>query len=127
VVAADVYASAPHVGRGGWTWYTGSAGWMYRLIIESFLGLKKEGGKLKFSPCIPQEWESFKIHYKFFTTIYHLLVIQKSGEQKMTVIVDGINQDDKTISLVDDGIEHHVQIEIYTDLLRAAEMKLELK
>ena len=62
VLAADVYAFSPHAGRGGWTWYTGSAGWLYRLIIESFLGLQQEGNKLKIVPCIPEEWESFKIH-----------------------------------------------------------------
>ena len=61
VVAADVYAVAPHTGRGGWTWYTGSAGWMYRLIVESLLGLKLEGDRLHVTPCLPAEWSEFKL------------------------------------------------------------------
>ena len=60
VVAADVYALSPHTGRGGWTWYTGSAGWMYRLITESLLGLRLEVDQLHFEPCLPAGWEGFK-------------------------------------------------------------------
>jgi cellobiose phosphorylase len=125
VLAADVYAREPHVGRGGWTWYTGSAGWMYRLIIESFLGLRKEGSKLKFSPSIPQDWESFKIDYRFNISVYHIVVTQRSGEDEMTVTVDGINQVDKTISLVNDGIEHHVQIVIFKNFIKRGGSEVE--
>src|SRR6185437_14343588 len=59
VVAADVYAVAPHTGRGGWTWYTGSAGWMYRLVVESLLGLRIEGSKLRIEACLPESWAGF--------------------------------------------------------------------
>ena len=76
VVAADVYAVQPHSGRGGWTWYTGSAGWMYRLIVESLLGLRLEADKLRFEPCLPAEWEMFKVHYRYRETIYHITVRQ---------------------------------------------------
>ena len=76
VVAADVYAVSPHIGRGGWTWYTGSAGWMYRLILESLLGLRLETDKLHFAPCLPLEWESFKMHYRYRETVYHITVLQ---------------------------------------------------
>jgi len=62
VMAADVYAVAPHVGRGGWTWYTGSAGWMYRLLIETLLGVNLEGDRLRLAPRLPKSWPSFKIH-----------------------------------------------------------------
>ena len=110
VVAADVYACAPHAGRGGWTWYTGSAGWMYRLITESFLGLQQKANKLKIVPCTPQEWESFKIHYRYKNTVYHILVTQKNSTEEMIVTVDGLVQEDNTITLADDGIEHNVQI-----------------
>ena len=65
VMAADIYAVAPHIGRGGWTWYTGSAGWMYRLIVESLLGLRLEVDKLYFAPCFPADWTGFKVHYRF--------------------------------------------------------------
>ena len=61
VIAADVYALAPHTGRGGWTWYTGSAGWMYRLLVESLLGLRLEGDKLRIAPCLPVAWTTFKM------------------------------------------------------------------
>ncbi|MBX9693816.1 MAG: cyclic beta 1-2 glucan synthetase, partial [Cyanobacteria bacterium] len=77
VVAADVYAVAPHTGRGGWSWYTGSSGWMYRLIVESLLGLKLEVDKLSFEPCLPQNWQSYKIHYRFRETVFHITLTQR--------------------------------------------------
>ena len=76
VVAADVYALSPHTGRGGWTWYTGSAGWMYRLIVESLLGLRLEVDKLHFAPCLPADWKAFKVHYRYRGTVYHIAVLQ---------------------------------------------------
>jgi len=112
VVAADVYAVAPHTGRGGWTWYTGSAAWMYRLITESLLGLKLETDKLYFEPCLPADWDGFTVHYRFRETIYHIRVMQKqAGEKKATtVMVDGVVQQGKAIALVDDGKEHAVLV-----------------
>jgi cyclic beta-1,2-glucan synthetase len=77
VVAADVYAASAHVGRGGWTWYTGSAGWMYRLILESLLGLRLDVDKLRFEPCLPAHWPSFRIHYRYRETQYHIVVTQQ--------------------------------------------------
>ena len=68
VMAADVYAAAPHTGRGGWTWYTGSAGWMYRLALESLLGLRLEGDKLRLAPCLPASWPGFKLRYRYRDT-----------------------------------------------------------
>jgi cyclic beta-1,2-glucan synthetase len=76
VVAADVYALSPHIGRGGWTWYTGSAGWMYRLIVESLLGLKLKVDKLHVTPCLPAHWKEFKMHYRYRETVYHIVVRQ---------------------------------------------------
>ena len=70
VVAADVYSVPPHTGRGGWTWYTGSAGWMYRLITETFLGLEIFVDELRFTPRLPAEWKTFKTHYRFRETVY---------------------------------------------------------
>jgi len=113
VVAADVYAVAPHTGRGGWTWYTGSAGWMYRLIVESLLGLKLEIDKLRFSPCLPADWDSFKVHYRFRETQYHISVLQlKSADDVMGITVDGIEQPNGTVSLVDDRLDHTVEIRV---------------
>src|SRR4029079_10794460 len=73
VIAADVYAVPTHMGRGGWTWYTGSAGWMYQLIIESFLGLRRRGNALVFEPCIPEEWHTAKILYRYLETVYEIV------------------------------------------------------
>jgi cyclic beta-1,2-glucan synthetase len=111
VVAADVYAVSPHIGRGGWTWYTGSAGWMYRLIVESLLGLKLEGNRLRFVPCLPRDWKTFKVHYRFRETLYHITVRQSgTDKQAMSVTVDGIQQADHAIRLVDDRREHSVEV-----------------
>jgi cyclic beta-1,2-glucan glucanotransferase len=65
VIAADVHALSPHTGRGGWTWYTGSAGWMYRLIAESLLGLRLEVDKLQFMPCLPSDWPGLTMYYRY--------------------------------------------------------------
>jgi cellobiose phosphorylase len=113
VVAADVYAVSPHTGRGGWTWYTGSAGWMYRLIVESLLGLKLEVDTLYVAPCLPEDWKGFTLHYRYRETFYHISVLQDSpgnGETSMTV--DGVEQHHKSISLVDDRQEHVVEVKI---------------
>ncbi|OGA15571.1 MAG: hypothetical protein A3H32_07345 [Betaproteobacteria bacterium RIFCSPLOWO2_02_FULL_63_19] len=114
VVAADVYAVAPHTGRGGWTWYTGSAGWMYRLIVESLLGLKREGDTLRFAPCVPADWETFKLHYRHRETVYHIIVFPtQAADHKTRVTVDGVEQQDDTVSLVDDHLQHAVEVTIH--------------
>jgi cyclic beta-1,2-glucan synthetase len=113
VVAADVYAVSPHTGRGGWTWYTGSAAWMYRLIVESLLGLRLEVDKLTITPCLHEDWESFKVHYRYRETVYHITVRQTDGiKSEAKVTVDGIKQPDKSIPLIDDRREHNVEVRI---------------
>jgi len=113
VVAADVYAVPPHTGRGGWTWYTGSAGWMYRLVVESLLGLTLQPGKLRINPCVPPEWETFKMHYRYRETVYHIAVTQtRAAGAGMAITVDGVAQDDAAIPLVDDRQEHWVEVRI---------------
>jgi len=114
VVAADVYAVAPHAGRGGWSWYTGSAGWMYRLMVESLLGLAREADRLTIRPCIPAEWRGFTIRYTFAATLYEIVVRQEvaaeGAEATLTVSVDGVVQRDGAIRLVDDGAPHRVDV-----------------
>ncbi|NTV29499.1 MAG: cyclic beta 1-2 glucan synthetase [Candidatus Omnitrophica bacterium] len=111
VVAADVYAVSPHIGRGGWTWYTGSAGWMYRLVLESLLGLKLNVDRLTIEPCIPADWEAFKIHYRYRESVYHIDVVRLPiGNDQELVTVDGIKQENGIISLVDDHREHQVEV-----------------
>jgi cellobiose phosphorylase len=113
VVAADVYALSPHTGRGGWTWYTGSAGWMYRLIVESLLGLRLEVDSLSFAPVLPADWEGFTLHYRYRETVYHISVQRtRPGDGATSVIVDGVEQQDQTIPLVDDHREHAVEVKI---------------
>ncbi|MBV8780678.1 MAG: hypothetical protein JO353_04710, partial [Phycisphaerae bacterium] len=112
VVAADVYGIAPHTGRGGWTWYTGSAGWMYRLITESLLGLHLEVDQLRLTPLIPQSWQSFKIHYRYRETFYHITLNNRGGNEVVRVTVDGNEQSEKTVRLVDDRRDHNVEIEL---------------
>ena len=111
VMAADVYAEPKHKGRGGWTWYTGSAGWMYQLIIESFIGLQRKGDSLSFSPCIPEEWNSLKINYRFRDTVYRIEFIQpqKGSMSTAKLLVDGLEENTQTISLVNDGKTHEVK------------------
>jgi len=117
VVAADVYALAPHAGRGGWTWYTGSAGWMYRLVVESLLGLAREGDRLRFEPCLPANWAGFTLRYRFGSTLYEIAVQQLragSGESRgaTTVTADGAMQHDNSIQLVDDQTRHRVVVAV---------------
>ena len=115
VMAADVYAVSPHTGRGGWTWYTGSAGWTYQLIIESLLGLKLEIDKLRFTPCIPADWEQFTIYYRYRETNYQIIVSQTyAAMSAVKVIVDGVVQTDGLISLIDDRQMHEVEIILST-------------
>jgi cellobiose phosphorylase len=117
VMAADVYAVAPHTGRGGWTWYTGSAGWMYRLIVESLLGLRLEVDRLHIAPCLPAHWQGFKIHYRYRETVYHIAITQNDTDEDehsgvTSVTVDGVACLDKTIPLVDDQQEHAVAVNV---------------
>ncbi|MBU1565687.1 MAG: cyclic beta 1-2 glucan synthetase [Proteobacteria bacterium] len=117
VVAADVYALAPHTGRGGWTWYTGSAAWMYRLIIESLIGLRLDVDKLHFTPCLPADWDGFKLHYRYRETVYHISVRQLSADAgEIHIWVDGTKQLDLGIPLVDDHKEHMVEVQIGAEI-----------
>ena len=113
VVAADVYAVAPHVGRGGWTWYTGSAGWLYRLIVESLLGLRRHANRLHVAPCMPVEWTSYAISYRFGETRYRIVVEKRASVDdapSCRIIVDGIDVGAGGILLVDDRQEHNVEV-----------------
>jgi cellobiose phosphorylase len=115
VVAADIYALAPHTGRGGWSWYTGSAGWMYRLLLESLLGLRLSGNKLQINPCLPADMAGFRIHYRYRATRYHISVSQLAATPEgladaSKVIVDGVVSPDGAIQLVDDLGEHQVTV-----------------
>jgi cellobiose phosphorylase len=115
VVAADVYALSPHIGRGGWTWYTGSAGWMYRLILESLLGLRLDVDKLRFAPCLPDNWKELTVHYRYRETVYHIAIVQwPPAHGETSVTVDGVWRQGNFIQLVDDRQEHSVELRLNT-------------
>jgi cyclic beta-1,2-glucan synthetase len=114
VVAADIYAEPPHVGRGGWTWYTGSAGWMYRAGIEWILGFRLRGSVLHFDPCIPRAWRNFEITFRYHSSRYEIVVENPQGVARgvLSVELDGTAlADGRThIQLTDDGATHHVRV-----------------
>ena len=113
VVAADVYSLAPHTGRGGWSWYTGSAGWMYRLVLESLLGLTLEPDRLRFEPCLPPAWHGFALRYRYRETVYDIAVrriLAEGDERGVSVAVDGVTQEGNLAPLVDDGREHRIDV-----------------
>ncbi|MEP7282607.1 MAG: glucoamylase family protein, partial [Rubrivivax sp.] len=119
VVAADVYSVPPHTGRGGWSWYTGSAGWMYRLIVESLLGLRLQvddaGASLSIEPCVPAGWPGYRVDYRFRQTMYRIEVELAAADnlgQGPTILVDGELQPGPTIDLVDDAGNHEVKVRL---------------
>ena len=109
VLAADVYAVAPHIGRGGWTWYTGSAGWMYRLLTESLLGLRRDGKTVRIQPCIPADWPGYRLYYRFGTSQYEIDVRQTPAEPSR-LWLDEVEQAELQFALVDDGAAHKVRV-----------------
>ncbi len=111
VVAADVYTAEGHLGRGGWTWYTGSASWLYRVGLEAILGFTKRGDTLAINPCIPSTWESFSIDYRFGKSDYSIVVKNPERVQRgvASLTLDGSASGDK-IQLVDDGRKHDVVV-----------------
>ncbi len=114
VLAADVYSQAPYVGRGGWTWYTGSCGWMYRAGIEAILGFYKEGDSVYLKPCIPPDWKIFKMTYRHTDkTIYEISYqsVNDRPANKVEIVIDG--KQGETLDrflLIDDGKIHQVQV-----------------
>lgn len=112
VCAADVYMAEPHVGRGGWSWYTGSAGWFYRAGVEYILGFKKRGNKLYIDPSIPKDWEGYTIKYRFGETIYKIEVKNPSNVNAGVnyLKVNGTKIDEKYLELADDGKEYFVEV-----------------
>jgi len=114
VVAADVYTTAPHVGRGGWTWYTGSAAWMYRAGIESLLGFRVRGATLLLDPCIPTAWRGFELVFRYHSARYDIAVENPRGVSRgvTRVEIDGVvlAGAETPMLLKDDGITHRVRV-----------------
>ena len=112
VVAADVYGLPPHTGRGGWTWYTGSAAWLYRTAVETILGFTRRGDHLTFDPRIPADWQEFEIEYRYQTTLYQCRIENPQGIEHgvAEVWLDGLLIPDGIVALRDDGNPHSIRV-----------------
>ena len=114
VVCADVYGAPPHTGRGGWTWYTGSASWLYRVALEAILGFHLEGSTLRLDPCIPRGWPGFEIDYRHGSTTYRVRVDNPAGTGRgvRLVVLDGRHLPGGAVPLSDDRKHHEVRVEL---------------
>ena len=129
VMAADIYGANPHKGRGGWTWYTGAAGWMYQLTLETLLGLTLHNDQLHLTPCVPKYWPSYLVHYRYRDTVYHITIncnldklpnLAPLTVDNSVIDLDNLNQLSKSddvdalyvIPLLNDNQEHHVLINL---------------
>ena len=114
VACADVYSVPPHVGRGGWTWYTGSAGWLYRAGLEWILGFRRRAGTLVLDPCVPRAWRGFEIVFRHRSTRYEIAVENPRGVSRgvARAELDGapLEGSPAAIPLVDDGAVHRVRV-----------------
>ena len=113
VVAADVYSETPHVGRGGWTWYTGSAAWLYRAGLEWILGCRMHGATLLIDPCVPRTWQEFHVSLRYHATRYEIEFENPGGVSRglVTLQLDGVELAPRpgVVPLVDDGVTHRVR------------------
>jgi len=112
VMAADVYANESHKGRGGWTWYTGSAGWMYQFIVSSLLGIELQKDVLKFKPCFPTDWPSVTIHYRYIGSTYHITISQINNHEESWWKEGEAQGKGDSVKLTNDGLTHHVEVYI---------------
>ncbi|MBA3543262.1 MAG: hypothetical protein H0T83_02300, partial [Chthoniobacterales bacterium] len=112
VAAADVYAVEPHTGRGGWTWYTGSAGWMYRLLVETLLGVHLENNHIRLEPRFAPGWNNYKVHYRYQQTVYHITVMRTGdgADAAPELTLDGQRLDGTSVPLTNDSAEHFVEL-----------------
>ncbi len=112
VLAGDVYSRDPHKGRGGWSWYTGSASWLYRVGLEAILGFKKTANRLTINPCLPGSWKGFELDYRFGTTMYRIRVDNPEGVERgvVSLVLDGTAQQGREFALADDGGDHRVEV-----------------
>jgi cellobiose phosphorylase len=121
-VAADVYGVEPHIGRGGWTWYTGAAGWLYRLIVESLMGVSRQADKLTIKPCLPHDWDHCSIRYRYAETTYLIDIRQvntSDEDRASTISLDGVDVGDQSVLLVDDQQQHTIDVLILQQALKA--------
>jgi len=116
VMAADVYANESHKGMGGWTWYTGSAGWMYQFILDYLIGLNRKADSLSFMPCFPANWPSVQLMYRYGRSEYRITLFQLTDDSASRWKMDGLQGAGNTIKLADDGKVHSVEMHIRKQL-----------
>ena len=114
VMVADIYGTALYKGRGGWTWYTGSAGWMYQFIIGSLLGMELQKDVLTLKPCFPMDWPSVSMIYSYGSSTFRITIFQLNNNEESWWIQDETYGKGNTIQLIDDGKEHKVEVYICT-------------
>jgi cyclic beta-1,2-glucan synthetase len=112
VLAGDVYGAPPHTGRGGWTWYTGSASWFYRVALETLLGFERRGDHVRISPCLPAAWRQCELTYRHGASTYHFVIDNPDGAEHgcRRLEENGVLLESKCIRLVDDGKVHEVRV-----------------
>jgi cellobiose phosphorylase len=111
-MAGDVYGAPPHTGRGGWTWYTGSSGWMYRVGLEAILGFHLQAGRLHIEPCVPRAWPCYEVTYRHGSATYHVVVENSGGTGRgvRSLTVDGQIVSSGAIDVADDGKRHEIHV-----------------
>jgi len=114
VVCADVYGAPPHTGRGGWTWYTGSAGWLYRVAVEGILGFHLQGDSVRLAPCIPRNWPKFELRYRYRSSTYRIVVDNCAGTGRgvRSIELDGQSVPNDTLPLRDDSRTHEAIVRL---------------
>jgi cyclic beta-1,2-glucan synthetase len=112
VIVADVYGRPPHTGRGGWTWYSGSAAWFYRVGLESILGFQLQGDRLRIDPCVPADWRGYQVDFRRGASMYHISVENPDGLERgvRELSFDGEVRREGSLTLVDDGQEHRIRV-----------------
>ena len=113
VMPADICSAPPHTGRGGWTWYTGSAGWMYQLAVDALLGFRFEADRLRLEPLLPDDWSGCRVHFRFRETVYHCEIERQpgpAGDRVLRVLLDGLETGGPFFPLADDRIDHRVEV-----------------
>jgi len=123
VLAGDVLAQPQHAGRAGWTWYTGSAGWMYRAGLESILGLRRRGKAFEIDPCIPASWPAYRVAWRFGATRYEMDVVnpERRARGVARAVLDGREVDPRAIPLADDAGRHELRVVLGECVMAAAQ------
>lgn len=112
VIAADVYGYSNLAGRGGWTWYTGSASWMIEAAISYILGLKIKNGYIEINPCIDSNWKEYSIQYKYKGSVYNIKVYNENGKNTgvQSIKINGKIEENKKIALINDGKIYDIEV-----------------